>query len=180
MTRQQFLGLGLDDAAIAYRVKIGRLHRVFRGVYSVGRPPGSPEDWAAAAVLACGPGAALSYSSAMTLWAYWRHLDRPYEVTVVGDRRTRGITVHRSTTLRRHARDPRGSRTESRVDDLVGTDGVLGLLGLPERGVVDTRRHRVDEPPLQDRAPDRAHLILGVRIQIEAKPLACGAVATAT
>lgn len=102
ITRQQLLGLGLDAYAIRYRVKIGRLYRVFRGVYSVGRPPGSPEDWAAAAVFACGPGAALSYSSAMTLWGYWRHWDRPYEVSVVGDRRTRGITVHRSTTLRRH------------------------------------------------------------------------------
>jgi Protein of unknown function (DUF559) len=82
-------------------VKIGRLHRVFRAVYSVGRPPGSPQDWASAAVLACGAGAALSNSSAMALWGYWRHWDRPHEVTVVGDRRTPGIRVHRSTTLRR-------------------------------------------------------------------------------
>ncbi|MBV9606047.1 MAG: type IV toxin-antitoxin system AbiEi family antitoxin domain-containing protein [Solirubrobacterales bacterium] len=103
ITRQQLLGLGLDDAAIAYRVKIGRLYRVFRGVYSVGRPPGSPQEWASAAVLACGAGAALSFGSAMALWGYWRQWDRPYEVTVVGDRRTSGIRVHRSTTL--HRRD---------------------------------------------------------------------------
>jgi hypothetical protein len=102
ITTQQLLGLGLDDAAIAYRVKIGRLHRVFRGVYSVGRPPGSPLEWASAAVLACGAGAALSHSSAMALWGYWRNWDRPFEVTVVGDRRTKGMRVHRSTTLRRH------------------------------------------------------------------------------
>ncbi|HET6868778.1 MAG TPA: type IV toxin-antitoxin system AbiEi family antitoxin domain-containing protein [Solirubrobacteraceae bacterium] len=101
LTRPQLLDLGLDDKAIAYRVKIGRLHRVFRGVYSVGRPPITPQEWASASVLACGPGAALSHSSAMTLWGYWRQWDRPYEVTVVGDRRTRGIRVHRSTTLRR-------------------------------------------------------------------------------
>jgi hypothetical protein len=37
----------------------------------------------------------------MTLWGYWRQWDRPYEVSVVGDRRTRGIRVHRSTTLYR-------------------------------------------------------------------------------
>jgi hypothetical protein len=103
ITRAQLLDIGLDDKAIAYRVNIGRLHRVFRGVYSVGRPPGSPQDWANAAVLACGSGAALSHSSAMCLWGYWRHWDRPYEVTVVGDRRTKGIRVHRSTTL--HRRD---------------------------------------------------------------------------
>lgn len=102
ITREQLLALGLSDGGIAWRVKIGRLHRVFRGVYSVGRPPGSPLDWASAAVLACGPGAALSHGSAMALWGYWRQWDRPYEVTVVGDRRTKGIRVHRSTTLRRH------------------------------------------------------------------------------
>ncbi len=101
ITRPQLLDLGLNDDAIAYRVKIGRLYRVFRGVYSVGRRPVTPQEWASAAVLACGPGAALSHSSAMALWGYWRHWDKPLEVTVVGDRRTPGIRVHRSMTLRR-------------------------------------------------------------------------------
>ena len=101
VTRGQLFDLGLDRYAIRYRVKIGRLFRVFRGVYSVGRPPITPQEWASAAVLACGAGAALSHSSAMVLWAYWRHWERPIEVTVVGDRRTKGIRVHRSTTLRR-------------------------------------------------------------------------------
>lgn len=101
VTRQQLLDLGLDDDAIRYRVKIGRLFRAFRGVYSVGRPPLTQLEWASAAVLACGPGAALSYASAMVLWGYWRQWERPFEVTVVGDRRTKGIRVHRSTSLTR-------------------------------------------------------------------------------
>jgi Transcriptional regulator, AbiEi antitoxin/Protein of unknown function (DUF559) len=101
ITRRQLIDLGLGDGGIAWRVAIGRLHRVFRGVYSVGTPALTPHQRASAAVLACGPGAALSHSSAMTLWAYWRHWDQPFEVTVVGDRRTKGIRVHRSTTLRR-------------------------------------------------------------------------------
>src|SRR6516225_7949648 len=101
ITRAQLLGLGLDDDAIRYRVKIGRLFRVFRGVYAVGRRPVTAQEWASAAVLACGSGAALSHGSAMALWGYWRHWDKPYEVTVVGDRRTKGLRVHRSTTLRR-------------------------------------------------------------------------------
>jgi Transcriptional regulator, AbiEi antitoxin/Protein of unknown function (DUF559) len=101
ITRRQLHWLGLSNSAIANRVATGRLHRVFRGVYSVGRSPITPQEWASAAVLACGPGAALSHSSAMALWGYWRHWDRPFEVTVVGDRRTSGIRVHRSTTLRR-------------------------------------------------------------------------------
>ncbi len=103
ITRPQLHDLGVGDGGIAWRVKIGRLHRVFRGVYSVGRPPITPHEWASAAVLACGPGAALSHGSAMALWGYWRRWDKPYEVTVVGDRRTPGIKVHRSTTL--HRRD---------------------------------------------------------------------------
>ncbi|MBV9802666.1 MAG: type IV toxin-antitoxin system AbiEi family antitoxin domain-containing protein, partial [Solirubrobacterales bacterium] len=70
ITRRQLLGLGVDDDAIRYRVKIGRLYRVFRGVYSVGRRPITVQEWASAAVLACGPGAALSHASAMVLWGY--------------------------------------------------------------------------------------------------------------
>ncbi|MGH2885587.1 MAG: type IV toxin-antitoxin system AbiEi family antitoxin domain-containing protein, partial [Solirubrobacteraceae bacterium] len=101
ITRRQLHELGLDDNAIAYRIRIGRLYRVFRGVYSVGRPAITPHQQAAAAVVACGLGAALSHSSAMALWGYWRNWDKPLEVTVVGDRRTKGIRVHRSTTLRR-------------------------------------------------------------------------------
>ena len=101
ITRRQLLAIGVDDGGIAWRVKIGRLYRVFRGVYSVGRRPVSAYERAGAAVLACGPGAALSHSSAMALWGYWRNWDKPLEITVVGDRRTAGIRVHRSTTLRR-------------------------------------------------------------------------------
>jgi Transcriptional regulator, AbiEi antitoxin/Protein of unknown function (DUF559) len=101
ITRRQLHGTGLDDGGIAWRIRIGRLHRVFRGVYSVGTPAITPHQRAAAAVLACGPGAALSHGSAMTLWGYWRQWDKPLEVTVVGDRRVKGIRVHRSTTLRR-------------------------------------------------------------------------------
>jgi Transcriptional regulator, AbiEi antitoxin/Protein of unknown function (DUF559) len=99
ITRKQLLEVGLTKQGISYRVKIGRLFRVFRGVYAVGHRPTTPVQWASAAVLACGPGAALSCGSAMTLWGYWRRWDRPYEVTVVGDRRTNGVRVHRSTTL---------------------------------------------------------------------------------
>jgi predicted transcriptional regulator of viral defense system len=101
VTRRQLLSLGLDDAAIARRVAGGRLYRVHRGVYAVGRPPVTPLERASAAVLACGSGAALSHSSAMTLWGYWRHWDDPLELVVLGDRRVPGLRVHTSTTLRR-------------------------------------------------------------------------------
>jgi hypothetical protein len=102
ITRRQLLDLGLTDDAIRHRLRTGRLFRVHPGVYSVGRPAIAPLERASAAVLACGAGAALSYGSAMVLWAYWRHWEWPLEVTLIGDRRPKRIRVHRSTTLRRH------------------------------------------------------------------------------
>ena len=99
VTRQQLFDLGLSKHDVFYRVKVGRLFRLYPGVYAVGRPPGTPLERASAAVLACGPGAALSHASAMTLWGYWRRWDRPFEVTIVSDRRPKGIRVHRSRTI---------------------------------------------------------------------------------
>jgi hypothetical protein len=103
ITRGQLLDLGVDDDGIRRRVKAGRLFRVYPGVHAVGRPPITAQEWASASVLACGPGAVLSHASAITHWGYWRHWDKPFEVTIVGNRRPKGIRVHRSTTL--HWRD---------------------------------------------------------------------------
>jgi very-short-patch-repair endonuclease len=99
ITRPQLLALGLGADAICYRVRIGRLHRIFSGVYSVGHRPPSPLARAAAAVLACGPGAVLSHGSAATLWGIDAHWHRPPEVTVTSARRRRGIAIHRSHAL---------------------------------------------------------------------------------
>ncbi len=107
IARQQLVGLGLVSNAIAHRVKLGRLYRVYRGVYSVGRPTTTPLERAAAAVLACGAGAALSHGSAMTLWGLAKRWATPFEVTVPGDRRPKGIVVHRSCAL-----DPRDVTTQ--------------------------------------------------------------------
>src|SRR3954470_12587584 len=68
VTRDQLLSAGLNADAIAYRLKVGRLHRVHRGVYAVGHLPPSPHARAMAAVLACGSGAVLSHRSAAALW----------------------------------------------------------------------------------------------------------------
>jgi hypothetical protein len=37
----------------------------------------------------------------MTLWGFWRRWDQPFHVTVAGDRRRRGIVIHRCSTLLR-------------------------------------------------------------------------------
>ena len=114
VTRSQLLALGLPTSSIDYRVRLGRLHRVHRGVYAVGRPPTAPLERAAAAVLACGPRAALSHSSAMTLWGFWKRWDLPFEVTVAGDRRPKGIRTHRAAgLLRRDVRIQNGIQVTS-------------------------------------------------------------------
>jgi hypothetical protein len=101
ITREQLLALGMNDDNIAYRVRMGRLYRVYRGVYSVGRPPITPLERAAAAVLACGQGAALSHGSAMTLWGFVPRWQTPFEVIAPMRRRPRGIIVHRSRAFSR-------------------------------------------------------------------------------
>ncbi len=101
ITRQQLLKLGLGGDAIAYRLRIGRLYRVYPGVYSVGRPARTPHERASAAVLACGPGAALSHYAALVLWGFIKPWPPSFEVTVTSDRRPTGIIVHRSRTLTR-------------------------------------------------------------------------------
>jgi predicted transcriptional regulator of viral defense system len=101
ITREQLLALGVDDKKIGYRVKAGRLHRVHRGIYAVGRPPRTALERAAAAVLACGPGAALSHFSALALWRLAQRWPTSFEVTITDDRRPRGIRVHRCDGLAR-------------------------------------------------------------------------------
>jgi predicted transcriptional regulator of viral defense system len=90
ITRAQLHRLGLTDDAIAHRVASGRLYRVHRGVYAVGRPPVVALEHAAAAVLACGPHAGLSHTSGLALWELRNVWELPQHVTVTeGDPRPR-------------------------------------------------------------------------------------------
>ena len=88
----------MSAAQIRVRVARGNLFRVYRGVYAVGHIPTAPVAKAAAAVLACGPGAVLSHASAAALWGFgtW---PKTIEVTAPSALRRPGIRVHRSTTL---------------------------------------------------------------------------------
>lgn len=101
VSREQLVGLGLGSAAITYRARHGRLHRVHLGVYAVGRPPARPLEQAAAAVLACGPGAALSHRSALALWGFTDRWAERVHVTVPGDRRRAEIAIHCRSPLAR-------------------------------------------------------------------------------
>jgi very-short-patch-repair endonuclease len=89
-------------STITSRISAGRLIAVHRGVYAVGHLPRLPLARVAAAVLACGPDAALSHGSAATLWGMSGRWEEPFQVTVIrGDRRPKGIETHRSGALTR-------------------------------------------------------------------------------
>ncbi len=102
ITREQLLTAGLGAKAIEHRARTGWLYRVHLTVYSLGRPPHTPHEKASAAVLACGPGAALSHASALTLWGLRKHWPNRYEVITTLDRRPKNVQVHLSKTLTRH------------------------------------------------------------------------------
>jgi hypothetical protein len=143
ITRPQLLRLGVSSAWITRQIRTGRLHRVFRGVYAVGHPPIHPLERAAAAVLACGPRAALSHGSAMTLWGFWKHWDEPFEVTVAVDRRPAGIRIHRSSTLlRRDVTTQRGIRVTSPARTLLDCAPRMRPKSLT-RAINDARRGKL-------------------------------------
>src|SRR3954447_20151591 len=67
--RRQLLALGLSSSAIGRRVDVGRLHVLYAGVYAVGHPLLSRDGRWLAAVLACGPRAAIGYATAAFEWS---------------------------------------------------------------------------------------------------------------
>jgi very-short-patch-repair endonuclease len=97
VTRAQLLELGLNSRAIEYRLRRGRLHRIHRGVYAIGRPQLTRHGTLIAAVLSCGPGAALSHEQAGEVLRIRRRRCGPIEVTVPAGamRRRPGLRVHR-------------------------------------------------------------------------------------
>jgi hypothetical protein len=134
VTQQQLAALGLDGHGIARR---DWLYRVHRGVYSVGGPPRTGLEHAAAALLACGEGAALSHDSAMTLWGMWRRWELPMHVAVPGDRRPERITVHQLGGL--SARDIRVAH------GLQATSPARTLLDMAKRMAESALKRRANE-----------------------------------
>jgi hypothetical protein len=99
VSREQLLERGFGPQAIKHRVRTGRLHPKGRGVYAVGRPELTRHGEWMAAVLGCGPEAALSHAGAGALWGIVADDPRaPIEVCVPRHvyRDRPGIVVHRA------------------------------------------------------------------------------------
>jgi very-short-patch-repair endonuclease len=102
VSRRQLLDAGLSPKALEVRLTRGRLLRLHPGVYAVGHAQLRREGRWLAAVLAVGPGAALSHRAAAALHGI-RESDGAVDVTMTRRVRTRGVVVHHTTTL--HASD---------------------------------------------------------------------------
>ncbi|MFL5900394.1 MAG: DUF559 domain-containing protein [Solirubrobacterales bacterium] len=100
VARGQLFALGFSAEAIEHRIGSGRLHRLWKGVYAVGRPDVSRCGWLMAATLSCGAEALVSHGSAGWLWgiAPW---DGSIDVVVPHRvmRRRPGIRLHRRLGL---------------------------------------------------------------------------------
>lgn len=144
--RLQLRRLGLSEDEIDYRVTVGRLRVLHRGVYAVGHDRLAPEGRWLAAVFAGGEKAVLSHRSAARLWGIVRY-DGRVEVTTPTDRRDRSAihfirasvesvdrTEHRGipvTTVARTLLDL-GAVDARRVPNAFEQADVLGLLDARE------------------------------------------------
>jgi Transcriptional regulator, AbiEi antitoxin/Protein of unknown function (DUF559) len=107
VSRAQLIALGLAASDIEYRVKIGRLRRIHRGVYAVGHDAIPARGRLLAGLLVAGEGAALSHRSAAHLLGLLPSMPPFVEITTTRRRRGNrpGLVFHHATdleTTRRH------------------------------------------------------------------------------
>ncbi|MGI8580046.1 MAG: DUF559 domain-containing protein [Solirubrobacteraceae bacterium] len=96
ITSQQLANLEFAPSSIRRKVAAGTLHRIHRGVYLLGHTAAAPLAFELAALLACGPTAALSHWTAAALYRILARTDGPIHLTIP-DRRCRprpGLQPH--------------------------------------------------------------------------------------
>ncbi|MEX2528239.1 MAG: DUF559 domain-containing protein [Gemmatimonadota bacterium] len=166
-TRAQILEGGMTRDQLTYRLRSGRFRRLHRGVYLVGNLH-LPRSSEIAAVLACGPGAAISHRSAAKLLELLPHQGPagPIHVTLVGGDRGRspGLRPHRVRFL------PLDEVTE--VDGVPVTSAARTLADIAgeaemrelERALAQAERRGLADPAGVERVMARRPHIRGVRI----------------
>jgi len=90
----QLTELGLGASGVRSRVARGHLHRIHTGVYAVGHRMLKRQGHWMAAVIACGPGAALSHRDCAALAEIRANARRAIEVTTPRRRRIPGIDIY--------------------------------------------------------------------------------------
>jgi len=122
----QLRELGIGQDAIEYRERVGRLHKVFTGAYTVGSRAVPELGRLHGAVLSCGRGALLSHGSAAALWDLSGSAQARVDVTTIRGRCADrgGIRVHR---VRRLHPDDRAE-----IDGIPVTSVARTLLDLAE------------------------------------------------
>jgi very-short-patch-repair endonuclease len=143
----QLRRLGFTKGAVEYWGRNGRLHRMYKGVYSVGYPPTTVEAWHMAAVLACGEGAVLSHWTAAARWELLR-LGRGWpHVSVPGDRRVAEILTHNVKL------DPRDCTRRDRIPVTTVQRTLLDLAAVADERVL---RRAINEADRRNRLDRRA------------------------
>jgi very-short-patch-repair endonuclease len=158
VTLAQLGEIGLGARAVCHRTAAGRLRRLHRGVYAL-HPPTQHGRWLAA-VLACGPGAALSHRSAAELWDLHSssYGDIDVSVRTRAGRSRAGLRVHRGrlspdevtvhaaipcTTIPRTLLDLAASRDRRTLERAVDRAEMLGLFDLTAvENLIDRHRGR--------------------------------------
>lgn len=138
----------MSAQAIQHRIAKGRLHPVERGVYAVGRPELSRRGRWMAAVLSCGPRAALSYGSAAALWGVEEERRGAIEVSTSSrsvQRRSRMLVYRRPNLQRSDVVVNHGIPVTSIVCTLIDIAGRLDRANL-ERAVNEADRLGLIDP----------------------------------
>jgi very-short-patch-repair endonuclease len=154
VARRQLLELGLSYDAIKHRLRRGRLHSLYSGVYVVGRPELTEKGRWMAAVLACGPGALLSDESAAALHGIRKPRRGAIEITLPPNRTCArsGIVAHRRIVPSEHIGAVARIPLTSPVLTLVHLAGRLG------RRQLETAMNEADKLRLIDPEELRSEL----------------------
>jgi len=158
VSREQLLGLGWSKDEVNWRLRTGRLHRIYAGVYSLTpRQLLSRQGFWMAAVLASGADALLSHQTAAALWGLRGYSGGAIHVTV----------PHKSTStklIRRHFSVVPDDEHETEegipltsvhrtIFDLAVTEPLDAVIAMIKEAEYRNRYDRLSLPELLDRYP---------------------------
>lgn len=157
ITFEQLIALGFSESWIRHRVEIGKLHRVFQGVYAVGRPDLTRHGLFVAAVLAYGEHAAVSHAHAAELLGVGPEASGPIEISLPGKAGSHpGIRRHQrkalQTTKRHRIRVTTVTQTLVDMASRLDRDGIEAMIGQADQRRLtnpEKLRKQLDRMPRQ-------------------------------